>query len=191
MADLLIKPLTGAGNTVTIQDQAGGAILTSENSGATLGSGITFPAGHVLQVQSTTSNASIVNTTDPHDVDLMSVNITPTSTSSKVLILINAWHGNENPNGGYTLLRNSTAVGAAASQYGSSTDSIVTYDDVPGGSTYTLHSFNVSYLDSPSLTSSITYKLKASSHTSTYWNISHSGSHGYASSTITAMEIAG
>ena len=36
MADLLIKPLTGAGNTVTIQDQAGGAILTSENSGATL-----------------------------------------------------------------------------------------------------------------------------------------------------------
>jgi|1_EtaG_2_1085319.scaffolds.fasta_scaffold36239_2 hypothetical protein len=36
MADLLIKPLTGAGNTVTIQDQAGGAILTSGNSGATL-----------------------------------------------------------------------------------------------------------------------------------------------------------
>ena len=35
MADLLIKPLTGAGNTVTIQDQAGGAILTSGNSGAT------------------------------------------------------------------------------------------------------------------------------------------------------------
>ena len=37
MADLIIKPLTGAGNTVRIQDQAGGAILTSENSGATLG----------------------------------------------------------------------------------------------------------------------------------------------------------
>ena len=36
MADLLIKPLTGAGNTVTIQDQAGGAILTSGNSGATI-----------------------------------------------------------------------------------------------------------------------------------------------------------
>ncbi len=36
MADLLIKPLTGAGNTVTIQDQAGGAILTTADSGATL-----------------------------------------------------------------------------------------------------------------------------------------------------------
>jgi hypothetical protein len=43
MADLIIKPLTGAGNTVRIQDQAGGAILTSADSGATLGSGITFP----------------------------------------------------------------------------------------------------------------------------------------------------
>ena len=48
MADLLIKPLTGAGNTVTIQDQAGGAILTSGNSGATIANavidaGVTFP----------------------------------------------------------------------------------------------------------------------------------------------------
>ena len=33
MADLLIKPLTGAGNTVTIQDQAGGAIQTTADSG--------------------------------------------------------------------------------------------------------------------------------------------------------------
>ena len=72
MADLLIKPLTGAGNTVTIQDQAGGAILTSADSGATLADGVqdnitrlgtvttgdittplanaTFPTGHILQV---------------------------------------------------------------------------------------------------------------------------------------------
>ena len=63
MADLLIKPLTGAGNTVKIQDQAGGAILTSGNSGATLADGIalgtpasgtltgcTFNSGQVLKV---------------------------------------------------------------------------------------------------------------------------------------------
>jgi hypothetical protein len=36
MADLIIKPLAGAGNTVRIQDQAGGSILTSANSGATI-----------------------------------------------------------------------------------------------------------------------------------------------------------
>ena len=50
MADLIIKPLTGAGNTVKIQDQAGGAILTSENSGATIGGGVTIPAAGVTGV---------------------------------------------------------------------------------------------------------------------------------------------
>jgi hypothetical protein len=50
MADLLIKPLTGAGNTVTIQDQAGGAILTSGNSGATIGGGVTIPAAGITGV---------------------------------------------------------------------------------------------------------------------------------------------
>jgi len=38
VADLIIKPLTGAGNTVRIQDQAGSAVLTSADSGGTLGS---------------------------------------------------------------------------------------------------------------------------------------------------------
>jgi len=92
MADLLIKPLTGAGNTVTIQDQAGGAILTSADSGATLADGVqdnitrlgtvttgnvdgaisdittplanaTFPAGHILQVQYSSSSSSVQQST--------------------------------------------------------------------------------------------------------------------------------
>lgn len=50
MADLIIKPLLGAGNTVRIQDQAGGAILTSENSGATIGGGVTIPAAGITGV---------------------------------------------------------------------------------------------------------------------------------------------
>ena len=51
MADLIIKPLTGAGNTVKIQDQAGGAILTSADSGATLGANIAYPAGHMVYIK--------------------------------------------------------------------------------------------------------------------------------------------
>ncbi len=68
MADLLIKPLTGAGNTVTIQDQAGGAILTSADSGATLGSGVTipsgvtFPAGHVIQTVMNYNTGNLAST---------------------------------------------------------------------------------------------------------------------------------
>ena len=42
MANLLIKPTTGPGNKVIIQDQAGGDILTSADSGATI-ENATFP----------------------------------------------------------------------------------------------------------------------------------------------------
>jgi hypothetical protein len=37
MADLTIKPQAGSGNKVIIQDQAGGAVITTADSGATLG----------------------------------------------------------------------------------------------------------------------------------------------------------
>ena len=56
MPDLVIKPTAGAGNKLILQDQGGGALLTSATSGATLADGITladmsnftFPAGHVI-----------------------------------------------------------------------------------------------------------------------------------------------
>ena len=37
MADLIIKPATGDGNKLILQDKAGGAVLTTADSGATLG----------------------------------------------------------------------------------------------------------------------------------------------------------
>ena len=37
MANLVLKPSTGAGNSVIVKDQAGGAVLTTADSGATLG----------------------------------------------------------------------------------------------------------------------------------------------------------
>jgi hypothetical protein len=59
MADLIIKPLAGAGNTVRIQDQAGGSILTSANSGATITNAtltspvINTPTGDVATITGT------------------------------------------------------------------------------------------------------------------------------------------
>jgi hypothetical protein len=69
MPDLIIKPENTSGNKLILKDQAGGAVLTTSDSGATLGnstqdnitrlgtvttgtlqSGVTFPAGHVVQV---------------------------------------------------------------------------------------------------------------------------------------------
>ena len=36
MADLIIKPATGDGNKLILQDKAGGAVLTTADSGATI-----------------------------------------------------------------------------------------------------------------------------------------------------------
>ena len=62
MPDLIIKPTNTEGNKVIIQDQAGGAVLTTADSGATFSGGnigtvtagnlantaIVYPAGHVI-----------------------------------------------------------------------------------------------------------------------------------------------
>ena len=68
MADLIIKPQNTSGHKLILQDQAGGAILTTADSGATIANAAlttptianmancTFPAGHILQTKSVTFN---------------------------------------------------------------------------------------------------------------------------------------
>ena len=68
MPDLIIKPTATSGNKLILQDQAGGAVLTTADSGATIANATlttpnlgtpsavtltnaTFPAGHILKVQ--------------------------------------------------------------------------------------------------------------------------------------------
>ena len=78
MPDLIIKPTNTSGNKVIIQDQAGGAVLTTADSGATLGNStqdnitrlgtvatgnlantaIVYPAGHVIQTTNTIYNSN-------------------------------------------------------------------------------------------------------------------------------------
>ena len=83
MANLVLKPSTGAGNSVIVKDQAGGAVLTTADSGATLGnstqdnitrlgtvttgtlgSGVTFPSAHILQVQYSQTESSTTQSTN-------------------------------------------------------------------------------------------------------------------------------
>jgi hypothetical protein len=51
MANLVIRPASGTGNKVVVQDQAGGAVLTTADSGATMASNVTgIPAAGVTGV---------------------------------------------------------------------------------------------------------------------------------------------
>jgi hypothetical protein len=61
MPDLIIKPTNTSGNKVIIQDQAGGAVLTTADSGAILGSGVTGGSG-LTAVPAQTGNQVLIST---------------------------------------------------------------------------------------------------------------------------------
>ena len=142
-----------------------------------LGTGV---GGKVLQVvQSSISTSG--STTSSSFVDTgLSVSITPTNSSNKVLVLVNL-NGCLTINGGATALQANLLRGST---------SICKFADagLNGGSTRNdFGDCSVSYLDSPSTTSSTTYKVQAKSSggSTVYW----SNQDNLAISTITALEI--
>jgi hypothetical protein len=169
--------------------------LTKVNSG-----GINFTTGKVLQVVSTTKTdvQSITGTTF---VDVFSLAITPSATSSKILLdcFINL-----SANGRYSAVktfRDSTQINMG-NQIGSNrarvSVSSQTNNDATNDS-FIMHNSNTSFLDSPSTTNEITYKIKCGNtndnSTVSYINRPPSDSdNAYVhtgSSTFTLMEIAG
>ena len=145
-------------------------------------------AGGIIQVQSTTTNTAVSNTDTGSSLDLMSVNITPTFSNSKILVMISAMFGAFNPNGGLQLLRDSTSLAEAASTFGGGSG-FMSFDDFVADNTFKLAEVSFHHLDTPSTTSQVTYKLKGASNDAMYFNITSGGSTGYASSSITAMEV--
>ncbi len=102
MGNLIIKGKGGAGNKLIIQDQAGGAVLTTADSGATIADGValgtpasgvltnmTFPAGHVIQTKHHTSTTAdqTSTTAEPSGtagISLGYVHITPLKANSLI-----------------------------------------------------------------------------------------------------------
>jgi len=169
-------------------------------------SGITaLPAGvggKVLQVVSTTKTDTFTSqSTSYTDITGMSASITPASASNKVLVLVNLhcaintddrWHT-------YQLVRGSTAIcigDASGSRTQASTGSVRV---TATGSANFVDEKTITFLDSPSSTSSTTYKLqgKCQSDSSPEFVINRPGQFPDASyitmtaSTITLMEVAG
>jgi hypothetical protein len=153
-------------------------------------------SGKILQVVSTTKtdtfSATIADTWT--DVTGFSVSITPSSASSKILVVANI-----NMSGAYDrppmrLVRDSTAIGVGDTAGSRLSVSGAGYM-LAGADTTTVA---VNYLDSPATTSATTYKVQVvvpnSSSTAIYVNrtITDSDSNSYvrSASTITVMEVA-
>ena len=174
MANMIIKP--AADGNLVLQDRAGGAVLTTGATNATLGtitggtlqSGVTFPAGHILQVKCGVERDIVTSTTQNwNDIstDLV-VSITLSSASNKVLI---QWNAQVADRGGWTpvtrVVRNqhsaTTIVTAGTSaDTGAGAEGMALSPGYSGGSNESLAAQSASFLDSPNTTNAIEYKVQ-------------------------------
>lgn len=156
-----------------------------------------LPAGAVLQVVTTTKTDSFTTTSDSFsDVTGLSASITPSSTSSKILVLVSTNAGT-NPSGvaEFRLLRGSTEILLADS---AGSRSRTTFTFYTGSGNNGAGGVGMNFLDSPSTTSATTYKITMRSNTNGQivavnrtQDDTDSASTSRGASTITLMEIAG
>ena len=191
MSTLELKELSApAGQVIKI---ASGKTLDLKSQGTT-----TLPTGSVLQVVSTTKT-DVFNTTSTSFIDVtgLSASITPSSTSSKILVTV---FFNLAISSGYMamalLRRDSTAIclgdASASRQRATAIHKGITNNNVS-------EFLSVTFLDSPSTTSATVYKLQIKSENSghnvymgrTPEDANNAGYGARYPSTITVQEIQG
>ena len=179
---------------------AGSTTLTLPTTTGTLVTSNAMPTGSILQVASTNKTDTFSTTsTSATDITGLSVSITPSSASNKILIMFNVNTSMENFQMSTFLVRNSTTifVGDAAGSRVSATTALC---GVPAAGTNPFYISNLPnvgiYLDSPSTTSSVTYKIQTQTNSGTvYVNRSFADDNanfrGRTPSSITVMEVKG
>ena len=157
-----------------------------------------MPAGSVLQVLQST-RTDLISTTSATFADVLTQTITPSSASNKILIFFQGMEctdsGDGNTYSRYKLMRDSTSIyngddsgsatGASSGRYGRQ-------------SSYQTDPVQIMYLDSPSTTSSTTYKVQVNSTRGSSWRVSIGGTYsttfaGYTRvpTNLILMEVAG
>lgn len=137
--------------------------------------------GNVLQVVSARSNANVSTTSTTFSSAGLSVNITPKSATSKILVIVNGGSWYTNSDHAYaTILRGSTNLGDTG-QYNTG------LARKNGNLSYSPHAMSV--YDTPNTTNQITYSAHFRSNVTSSATYFSYESYGYV--TMTAIEIAG
>lgn len=194
MSELSVGSLSGLAANSYVIDVASGSTLD-------LSAGAVFPAGSIIQVVSTTLTSAVsvsVPTAGSFvDVSGLSATITPSSASSKIMVITMVSHSARTSGTQVTstrLVRDSTAIAIGDAAGNRQRVSSYTFLNDDGA----VHNPSVQILDSPATTSAVTYKFQVSSNASSqtiYINRSQTDTDtvGYprSASTITLMEVAG
>ena len=157
--------------------------------------------GSIVQVKQTVKTDTFSTTSQSAvDVTGLSVSITPTSTSNKILVTYDVKASCENVQMAFFLLRDSTNI-YRGDQVGSNrtrTSSVIGGVADPSENNRTPAQMNAMFIDSPATTSAITYKIQCQVNTGTsttdgYVNRSRSDSDDTfrttCASSITVMEV--
>ena len=190
-----IVAVTSSGVSVTGTLTASGTttlttpILGTPTSGnLTNCTGITMPAGSVLQVVSTFKNDVFSSSSTSYvDVTGLTVSITPASASNKILVLISlATAGGAGLTAWYNLQRGSSNIAQPSSGANLATAHLNTPNSTVG------RDWSLVFLDSPATTSSTTYKMQGKTDSSTFY-VNQRGDNATDTtvSSITVMEIKG
>ena len=155
--------------------------------------GYTPPAGTILQtLQTTKTDTFTTSSTSFTDITGLSVSITPSSSSNKILIIFDI-KGLGNGYCGFKLLRDSTGIyiGGTASNR-----TPISSGGLYNSNTITTLTTGGCFLDSPSSTSAITYKIQGATESGTLCVNRSSEDGDYAfrcrpASSITVMEVKG
>ena len=160
-----------AGTTVLDLPAVSGTILTTTSP----------KAGNVIQVVSATINSENSTSSTSFVSTGLAVSITPTSSTSKVLVLVNgcSFGVSGTAEGYWTVDRAGTNIGNGTGGFGRTWNA--------GVANFTFTPAAISYLDSPATTSSITYTVQFR-QTNAAQAVYISGGNGRSS--ITLMEIA-
>jgi hypothetical protein len=187
-----------SGNPVAIATGTDGQVLTSAGAGAPPAFEAAAAGGKVLQVVSTAKTDTFGSTSPatPEDVTGMSVSITPSATSSKVLLTVSvAYSGSTDNDTYFRILRGSTAI-AIGNAAGSRDRCWFELPRSHSSGNVMSGANSLTFLDSPSTTSATTYKLQVGGTSDTAQMYVNRGvgdgdysGNGRGFSSITAMEI--
>ena len=162
--------------------------LQTNGSGVLSFAGVSASAGQVIQVvQTFKSNSFTSSSTSYVDITDLSVTITPSSASNKILVLI-AISPSASDDSLFQLLRGATVIGSSTGQ----TNNAFAY--ISATFNNTAIPIGIHFLDSPSTTSATTYKIQGKCHAGGQQfvlNKRNGDSTFGASSTITVMEVKG
>jgi hypothetical protein len=192
------SPLTTKGDLYTYSTTdarlgvgTNGQILTADSTAAT-GLKWASPAGgggKVLQVVGGTSTTQTTIATTTLTSTSLTATITPSSTSSRILVLVTSQFKHQRAGSGFSGIaaevdRNGTIVG----DWNRTDSDEFNFLQIAGSSAtlYLSNVISVSVLDSPSSTSALTYTLKARGYDS---SVSVNFQQNSALSTITLLEI--